>query len=81
MTQVYTAPFLLVRPAARPESRSEESIRLERRIDRCRHLFTLVMCGVVALLAYEIQVAKNLGIPFVELPAIQLPAIQLPGMG
>jgi hypothetical protein len=64
MTQVYTAPFLLVRP----QPRSRESIRLDARLYRCQQAFTFVACCLVVLLACEVQTAITLGIPFIPLP-------------
>ena len=68
MTQVHTAPFLLVRPQSRPLRRSAEALRLDARLARCHRVFTLVLCSMIVLLAYEIQTAKALGIPFIVLP-------------
>ncbi len=68
MTQVHTAPFLLVRPQPRAVRRSAEAIRLDARLARCHRVFTFVLCGIVVLLAYEIQTARALGIPFIPLP-------------
>jgi hypothetical protein len=68
MTQVHTAPFLLVRPAPRAIRRSALAVRLDERLDRCHRVFTFVLCSLVVLLAYEIQTANTLGIPFLHLP-------------
>lgn len=68
MTQVHTAPFLLVRPTSEPVRHSAEVLRLDRRLHRCQHVFAFVMCSMVALLAIEVQIALSTGIPFVRLP-------------